>query len=31
MQSVLTKQDADLGQLLTDAAKKVDALLATVK
>lgn len=31
MQSVLTKKDADLDQLLGDAAKKVDSLLATVK
>lgn len=31
MQSVLTKKDADLDQLLKDAAKKVDGILATVK
>ncbi|MGW0719240.1 ABC transporter substrate-binding protein [Streptomyces sp. NPDC002778] len=31
MQAVLTKKDADLDQLLKDAAKKVDGILATVK
>ncbi|MER7172740.1 ABC transporter substrate-binding protein [Streptomyces mesophilus] len=31
MQSVLTKKDADIDQLLKEASKKVDALLATVK
>ncbi len=31
MQSVLTKKDADLDQLLEDAAKKVDGILATVQ
>lgn len=31
MQSVLTKQDADIGQLLGDAESKVDTILATVK
>ncbi|MEU3294441.1 extracellular solute-binding protein [Streptomyces longwoodensis] len=31
MQAVLTKKDADLDQLLKDAAKRVDGILATVK
>jgi multiple sugar transport system substrate-binding protein len=31
MQSVLTKQDADIGQLLGDAESKADTILATVK
>ncbi|NED82964.1 extracellular solute-binding protein [Streptomyces sp. SID11233] len=31
MQAVLTKKDADIDQLLKDAAKKVDSILATVK
>ncbi|WP_442809422.1 extracellular solute-binding protein [Streptomyces sp. NBC_01335] len=31
MQSVLTKEDADLDQLLADAAKRADSVLATVK
>ncbi|MDT9691305.1 extracellular solute-binding protein [Streptomyces sp. P9(2023)] len=31
MQAVLTKKDADLDQLLKDASKKVDGILATVK
>ncbi|WP_343239515.1 extracellular solute-binding protein [Streptomyces sp. SID7909] len=31
MQAVLTKNDADLDQLLKDASKKVDTILATVK
>ncbi|MER5941018.1 extracellular solute-binding protein [Streptomyces sp. NPDC001928] len=31
MQSVLTKENADLDQLLGDAAKQVDSILATVK
>ena len=31
MQAVLTKKDADIDQLLADAAKKVDGILATVK
>ncbi|MFE9045907.1 ABC transporter substrate-binding protein [Streptomyces sp. NPDC007818] len=31
MQAVLTKKDADIDQLLADAAKKVDRILATVK
>ncbi|MCM2413940.1 extracellular solute-binding protein [Streptomyces sp. RKAG290] len=31
MQSVLTKKDADIDQLLTEAAKKADAILASVK
>ncbi|MDX3854562.1 extracellular solute-binding protein [Streptomyces sp. AK02-01A] len=31
MQSVLTKKDADLDQLLADAEKKADAILATVR
>ncbi|MFJ4830802.1 extracellular solute-binding protein [Streptomyces sp. NPDC088747] len=31
MQAVLTKEDADLDQLLVDAAKRVDAILATVR
>ncbi|UUN28458.1 ABC transporter substrate-binding protein [Streptomyces sp. FIT100] len=31
MQAVLTKKDADPDQLLADAAKKVDTILATVK
>ncbi|WP_173317684.1 extracellular solute-binding protein [Streptomyces fulvorobeus] len=31
MQAVLTKKDADLDQLLADASKKVDGILATVK
>ncbi|MFI7234875.1 ABC transporter substrate-binding protein [Streptomyces cyaneofuscatus] len=31
MQAVLTQKDADLDQLLADAAKKVDGILATVK
>ncbi|MFJ8820871.1 extracellular solute-binding protein [Streptomyces sp. NPDC102467] len=31
MQAVLTRQDADLDQLLKDASKKVDGILATVK
>ncbi|GAA2966829.1 ABC transporter substrate-binding protein [Streptomyces enissocaesilis] len=31
MQAVLTDKDADLDKLLTDAAKKVDGILATVK
>ncbi|WP_446037978.1 ABC transporter substrate-binding protein [Streptomyces sp. SID1121] len=31
MQAVLTKKDSDIDQLLADAAKKVDGILATVK
>ncbi|MFJ6615346.1 extracellular solute-binding protein [Streptomyces sp. NPDC091289] len=31
MQAVLTKEDADLDQVLADAAKRVDAILATVR
>lgn len=31
MQAVLTKKDADLDQLLVDASKKVDTILATVR
>ncbi|MER6349160.1 ABC transporter substrate-binding protein [Streptomyces sp. NPDC001595] len=31
MQAVLTKKDADLDQLLKDASKKVDGIVATVK